>query len=101
MASMAAKPLEAASTLKPRLSRKRETVCRMSIESSITRASIDMRSLWQRLSFLQGLSFSKNHLGKAMQARARKRQEIASTNTTVIEPPALGENSGFFRPDVL
>jgi len=32
---------------------------------------------------------------------ASKRQEIACTNTTEVEPPVLGKNSGFFRPDVL
>jgi hypothetical protein len=36
-----------------------------------------------------------------MRTWREKRQEIACTNTTVIEPPALGKNSGFFRPDVL
>src|SRR5580704_2680951 len=58
-ASSASSPLVADSTAKPRSSRKRHTVCRMSMESSTTKATTDMtspRAIVPRLTLTNGKS---------------------------------------------
>jgi hypothetical protein len=42
-----------------------------------------------------------NFVKSARKAGLEKRQEIACTKMITIEPPALGKNSGLFRPYVL